>query len=327
LNGVLIWILFFLVWKGKVFHFEPTFANMAAFVPVFFAGLALLNLPLDFARGYLVENQFGGGKVKAAVWLRQWFLGVLRYGLLQTVGGYLFAIWIFGHGFTLVVAPLLPGIVAGIRIWQFYLIPPCLRMPGEWPEGYENALKHELKKLKEPVPEDLYLYRSADGRTLNGGRVGMGNHSRLMISDSSTQFLTPRELAILIMREERHLGWASGQRQFHECLAWGLLGILVTIQGINFLDLKGMASWFWMLAALTTWHSAGVVALSWMSRRQVFQADRETVKSEVTKKEYGQLLRKLQEKNRTAFRTGRISGWLFHPMPSLECRLRHIERL
>jgi STE24 endopeptidase len=246
---------------------------------------------------------------------------------MQTLGGYLFAIWIFGYGFSLVVVLLIPGLVAGARIWQFYLIPGPLKRAAEWPPGYEMELKGELKKLKEPWPEDLYLYLSADGSTLNGGRVGMGNHSRLMISSASAQFLTPRELAILITREERYLAWSSHQKHFHYSLGWGLLGVLVTIPEISLLVLSGIASWLWMLAALTTWHGLGVVILPGIARRQILKADSEMAKAEVSKKEYASLLKKLYRQNGTPSPGLGILEPLFHSMPSLETRLNRLEHL
>jgi len=296
-------------------------------VPAVFAVLLLINLPADYVAGYFLEKRSGRYNGTFFNWFGQWLAGGIAYGALQTLGGYLFAFWIFGYGFSLVVVLLLPGIVAGARIWQFFLIPKNLRAAGIWPEGYETNLRSELKKLKEPWPDDLYLYRSEDGSMLNGGRVGMGSHSRLMISDACPQALSPRELAVLITREERHLGWAASQKHFHIALGWGLLGILLTIPGIPLLGLSGVCSWLWMLAALTSWHCLSLVTLPSISRRQILKADAELVRGDVTKKEYAALLRKVQSYNWTPVHAMGITEILFYSVPSLETRLNRMERL
>lgn len=326
-NLLLVWGLFLVSWGGGAYHPNPAIKNMLWLVPAVFAGLLLANLPWDAGAGYYLEKKAGRYDGRFGDWFRQWLAGGLLYGLLQTVGGYLFALWIFGYSFALVVVLLIPGILAAARIWQFYLIPQSLKAPGIWPEGYEKALRGELKKLGEPWPEDLFLYRSEDGSTLNGGRVGMGGHSRLMISDSSAQALSPRELALLIMREERYLGWSSGQKHFHYGLGWGLLGVLVSIPGIALLDLTGISSWLWMLAALTTWHCLGLVILPGIARRQVLRVDSEMVSGNVSKREYVLLLKKLQSYNWTPSHVMAVTEILFYSIPSLETRLNRLDRL
>jgi hypothetical protein len=155
----------------------------------------------------------------------------------------------------------------------------------------------------------------------------MGGHSRLMISDSSAKALLPRELALLIMREERYLGWSSGQKHFHYSLGWGLLGVLFAIPGITLLDLTGVSSWLWMLSALTTWHCLGLVVLPGIARRQVLRADSEMVAGEVSKREYAALLKKLQSYNWTPTHVMGVTEILFYSIPSLQTRLDRLERL
>jgi hypothetical protein len=131
----------------------------------------------------------------------------------------------------------------------------------------------------------------------------------------------------LITREERYLGSSSGQKHFHYSLGWGLLGILITVPCLTFLQLKGSSAWFWMLASLNTWHALGLVFLSGVARRQVLRADRETVRGEVPKKEYSALLQKLQNHNPTETHAAWLHEFLFHSMPALETRLKRLEHL
>lgn len=323
-NLALVW--FFWGWVRMQPWAESVPAPFPAALGIlaFLAAMAAANLPLDLALGYLVERTFGRGPQHLHEWLNHWAGGMAGLLPVQLLGGILFAAWLFNYPLAGAVLVLLPGIYVGLRIWQFDLIPARLKRAATWKAGYAEALREELKRMGSDWPADLYLYRAEDPTLVNGGRVGMGDHTRLMVSDACQEHLTPRELALLIHREDGLEQANSGARNLDVSVLWVLAGILVLIGLVGSMNLAGWSSWFFAVAWMTTWHFAGLFVLPWLARREVLFGDRWLARHGSSKAEVRALLTKLQRINGTDESLHPLVEAVFHPIPSLRTRLRNL---
>ncbi|MFQ3669824.1 MAG: hypothetical protein SNJ84_00030 [Verrucomicrobiia bacterium] len=323
-NLGLVWALWWWVggqaWASTV----PTPLTAVVIMAGVFIGIALVNLPLDWVTGYWVERHYGRGTRKMGAWLGNWVSGMSGLLLIQVLGGMLFGAWLFNYPFAGAVLVLLPGIYVGLKIWQFHWIPARLKRPAEWKPGYAEGVRAELKRMGGSWPEDLYLYRAEDPTLVNGGRVGMGTHTRLMVSDACQEHLTPRELALLIHREEGLDRANSVGRNLDLSMLWVLAGILGLIAWVGSWGWVGWSTWFFALAWMTTWHWLGLFVLPWLARREVLFGDRWLARNGSSKEEVRALVTKLQALNRTDRELPPVTEAVFHPIPSLQTRLRNL---
>ena len=323
-NLFLVWALW---WWAQTQPFAatipPPLAAALGMLVVFIA-IALVNLPLDVTVGYFLERAYGKGCPTLAHWAANWIAGIVALLPIQLLGGTLFAAWLFNYPFAGAVLILLPGIYVGLRIWQFHLIPARLKRPGRWKPGYDDQVRAELKRMGGAWPEDIYLYQAEDPALVNGGRIGMGDHTRLMVSDACQMHLTPRELALLLHREDGLDRNNGPQRNLDLSIIWVLLGILALITVVGSQSMSGWAVWFFALAWMTTWHWLGLFVLPWLARREVLFGDRWLARNGSSKEEVRALLTKLQSINGTDRELPPLTEAIFHPIPSLRTRLKNL---
>jgi hypothetical protein len=324
-NLALVWGFWWWV-RGQEFAFRvPEPWEAGAGITLFFLGLGLLNLPLDWVTGYWLEKVAGRSTPSLGGWWLNAISGFFKMLLLQILGGILFAAWLFNYPGSPVVLVLIPGIYVGLRIWQFHWIPTRLRQPAQFPEGYRAELEAELKRIDCPWPDDLFLYRAEEDSLINGGRVGMGDHQRLMISDACVKHLHPRELALLIKREERFQMMNGSMRNLDLSLVWVFFGVLLVLFWLGWENISGWEAFFAMVAGMTTWHWVGLFVLPTLARREILATDRWIMRNGSSREEWGALLRKLQKQNQTDEELGPWVERVFHPIPSLKTRLENLK--
>ncbi|GAB4241245.1 MAG: hypothetical protein OHK005_04090 [Candidatus Methylacidiphilales bacterium] len=323
-NLALVWGLWLWARSQPFASIIPPPLHAALGMVILFTAIALANLPLDLATGFFLEKAYRRGITKLTAWWANWFSGIVALLPIQVLGGTLFAAWLFNYPLAGAVLVLLPGIYVGLRIWQFHLIPSRLKKPGQWKPGYEEQLRTELKRLGGAWPEDLYLYRAEDLTLVNGGRIGLGDHTRLMVSDACQEHLTPRELALLLHREDGLARANSPQRNLDLSIFWALTGILLLIGLVGTQEMVGWRAFFFAVAWMTTWHWLGLFCLPWLARREVLFGDRWLARNGSSKEEVRALITKLQKLNGTDEELPLLTEAVFHPIPSLHTRLKNL---
>lgn len=326
LNVFLAWLAWWLAAHFNTLLPPPRPLSVAQAGACFFSAIALLNYPFDYLFGHLLERHEGRSKQTLLSWHAHWLAGSLVLAGAQTLGLLLLAVWLLGERGQWIGMLGLPLVLVAAKAFQFYWIPPNLRSPAEWKPDYRRKVETELKRLGVPLPPLLFLYRSADGGSLNGGHVGLGPWCRLMVSDTAQEALEPRELAVLLAREIADLEAGATYRSLMAVFAACTLGLLLGLVTSVAFTPQGWPQLAWMAAFASTWLVASLPVFVWYSRRCVFAADARLLRLGVGKPELRSILRRVQQYNWTQWGSQDINIKLFAGMPAMQDRLEHLER-
>ena len=331
-NLFLPWIIFFLI-TFRVIP-SPGDSSRSIFLTIlcYFCFVSLVNGPLDFTSGFFLEKKAGRYSYSSKQWISQWIAGSFAFIILQTVGGYLlvFILHKLSYGFFIGIFLLIVAAVV-VQRWHFFLIPSLLKKPYTLSDEYLSQLAQELfplglKKMMEK--EMLYFYESEDGVSVNGGSIGWGNQRRYMISSASAALLTPRELALLIWRDETIIGPQKMRKHFYYSLIYCVLGLVVACYLVFNMKLPLFWSqWLFSISLLSSWFFLALFLLPSYSRKKHLIADAQVITHGVDKTEYSALLKKLQTLNSTEDKTSTLIEIIFHPIPTLKSRLQQLDRL
>ncbi len=196
-------------WARKV---SPRhFLQCLIFVPLFVAAATLLNLPLDFYSGYVLEHRFG----LATQGLESWF-GDLGKGMLVTAVGGVIVAWVFytvvrrsprrwWFYFWLASIPL---VLAFILIEPyvieplFYNFTPLEKTQPALVERIEGMLKHAGLS----IPRSRIFEMDASSRTnaVDAYVSGLGASKRVVVWDTTLKTMGPDELLLVLGHETGH---------------------------------------------------------------------------------------------------------------------------
>lgn len=332
-NLFLPWITFFLI-TFRVIS-SPGDSSRSIFLTIlfYFCFVSLLNGPLDFISGFFLEKKAGRYFYSCKQWISHWIAGSFPFIILQTVGGCLLVFILhkqLSYAFFIGIFLLIVAAVV-VQRWHFFLIPSLLKKPYPLSHEYLSQLAQELFSLglkKMTEEERLYFYESEDEVSVNGGSIGWGDQRRYMISSASAALLTPRELALLIWRDETIIGSKKIRKHFYSSLIYCVLGLVVACYLVFNIKLPLFWSqWFFSISLLSSWFFLSLFLLPSYSRKKHLIADAQMITQGVDKKEYSALLKKLQTLNNTEDQTSTLIETIFHPIPTLKSRLQQLDRL
>ena len=331
-NLFLPWIIFFLI-TFKILP-SPGESGRTIFLTIlsYFCFVSLVNGPLDFISGFFLEKKAGRYSYSSKQWISQWIAGSFAFIILQTVGGCLlvFILHKLSYGFFIGIFLLIVAAVV-VQRWHFFLIPSLLKKPYPLSHEYLSQLAQELfplglKKMMEE--EMLYFYQSEDGVSVNGGSIGWGDQRRYMISSASAALLTPRELALLIWRDETIIGPQKMRKHFYYSWIYCVGGLAVACYLVFNMILPLLWSqWLLSISLLSSWFFLALFLLPSYSRKKHLIADAQIITHGVDRKEYSALLKKLQTLNSTEEKTSTLIETIFHPIPTLKSRLQQLDSL
>lgn len=181
------------------------------FMPLFVAAASLLNLPLDFYSGYIVEHRFGLSTQGLASWFSDWGKG---FGLTAVMG--VIVAWIFytvvrrsprrwWFYFWLVSIPLLlafilmePYVIEPL----FYKFTPLQRTQPALVERIEAMLNHTGLS----IPPGRIFESDASSRTnaVDAYVSGLGASKRVVVWDTTLKTMGPDELLLVLGHETGH---------------------------------------------------------------------------------------------------------------------------
>ena len=295
------------VWAGR-------FSGLISSAVVLLAAAALVtlaNLPFDMLIGDAVERAAGRIERTTSSWLKDWTRGRLVTLLGVWVGMMFFSF------LPQVSRSLFPWLLAGAGLVALVLsfLPPAGQTAehGSSTWAFEKALVSELTTLG-LKPRPVRWFDQGDLETVNGHITPRGI---LSLSESVAQCLTPREAALLAVREEyyrRSGAWILIQVIV---VAWTLLGLLLAsiAPSVNPVQagLAGaavMSSWCFL--ALFVWPTTNRIL---MRKADAFLA------ACVAKDEVRSLLLKVERLNATDISLPASKTAVFHPIPPLQDRL------
>ena len=279
--------------------------------------VTLANFPFDFLVGHAMESAASRIGDSTIAWLQDWF----RNRLLTLVG--LWTGFLFFASLHQVPRPwaLIMFLVAGVGIVILFLFVPAghSSVAGSSEKVFENDLQHELRALQMTL-RPVRWFDHSDFETVNGCITPRGT---LSLSTTITQWLTPREGALLVAREEYYRRSGAWILILVIVAVWTLLGILLA----SLLPSRSsVQAGLCGAAVMTTWCFLALFVWPTLNRFWMRQAD-SFLASLATPGEVRDLLSKIERLNATDISLSPAKTAVFHPIPPLQDRLSNLERL
>ncbi len=294
------------------------------------AGLLAL-LPLEILVGHAVEAMVERTTQTLGEWLRDWTHGAVRFWVAASLGG---AALGFGAHWWL-AAKLSLGmiviIVCFVTAEQSFRAIPASWRPTEPPDpAFVLGLRGECEELRIP-PAHFTWIEDTDAFAVNGAIVSpilMSTKEQngmvipdVCLSTSVARYLQPRQAAFMVARELFCLKSGYRRISLFISLLWLAAGFVLA-WGLP-LGPSPLTSALGGMAVMTTWCFVALFVWPTVCRRWVLKADAYLL-TLASAEEVADLLVALQELNATDTELSPSKEAIFHPIPTLEQRLRAI---
>jgi Zn-dependent protease with chaperone function len=216
------------------------FVQCLIFVPLFVAAATLLNLPLSFYSGYVLEHRFGLSTQGFASWLSDWGKSL---GIVAAMG--VIVSWVFyavvrrsprrwWFYFWLVSIPL----VLAFILFEpytieplFYKFTPLEKTQPALVERIEAMLKHAGLS----IPPGRIFEMDASSRTtaVDAYVSGLGSSKRVVVWDTTLKMMGPDELLLVLGHETGHYALYHIPKEFALDEAVALLFFLLGFFAVN----------------------------------------------------------------------------------------------
>jgi Zn-dependent protease with chaperone function len=212
--------VYFLAWRWKLGVLFRNWARRVSrrhfvqtliFVPLFLAAVSLLEFPLDYYSGFIVEHRFNLSTQGFASWLADWGKGfaitaifmvfliwVLYLIIRHSPRRWWFYFWLFTIPVTLGVILLQPLVIDPL----FFKFTPLENTQPELTTRIEAML--DRAGLAIPRSRIFEMNASSKTTTVNAYVTGLGGSKRLVIWDNTLKKLTPDETLLVVGHETGH---------------------------------------------------------------------------------------------------------------------------
>lgn len=212
--------IYFLAWRVRLGVLFRTWARRASrrhfvqtliFVPLFLAAVSLLEFPLDYYSGFVVEHRFNLSTQSFASWLADWgksfaigaafmvfLIWVLYLIVRHSPRRWWFYFWVFTIPVTLGVILLQPLVIDPL----FFKFTPLENTRPELASRIEAML--DRSGLQIPRQRIFEMNASSKTKTVNAYVTGLGGSKRLVIWDNTLGKLTPDETLLVVGHETGH---------------------------------------------------------------------------------------------------------------------------
>lgn len=275
-------------------------------------GFALFGLVFDKLVGYEVERYRGATAQSAGAWLRDWAWGATVQGVLMFTGLSVWVLLLRPLNLFLVLFCVCVG--AGVAAWVL----PRIFLPW-WRVASRPELEREvlatLREWEVPI-ERIKWYEDGSTEMLNGSLLP--GCAREVWLTTAVAKLAPREMALLIRREFHFR--AKGFHAWALVIVCGWVGAGVLLA----MGLPAVNAWqqaMALAAVMTTWCFLALFVWPPLNRVWMRSADRSLL-AVASREEVASLLRLLQQSNESDVTLSDTKQSIFHPIPSLENRLK-----
>lgn len=241
-----LWLVKFGPWLGRVSArlSKRLFIQCVIFVPIFWAVVSIIQLPLDYYSGFTVEHRFDLSAESWSSWMADWGK-TFGIGLIVMI----LVVWVFYRivrrspkrwwfWFWLVLIP--PALF--VMFIEPYIVEPLyfeftpLQQSAPALTGkIEGMLKHA--GLDIPESRILEMKASSKTRTLNAYVSGIGGSKRVVVWDTTLRQLTQDETLSVLAHETGHYVLHHAAKEFilDELIAlgWFFLGFLALREAVN----------------------------------------------------------------------------------------------
>ena len=294
-------------------------------------GFQIIEFPLEMYSGFIVEKQFGLGKVSISRWIYDWLKGTLLQSLLLIglISGMYWLLrsqpdtwWLWAAIGATILVIILMALVPVLLMPLFYKFEPI-------PEG---ELKGRLFDLADQIGthvQGIYVWHLGDKTSkANAAVTGWGRTRRIIISDTLIESNSIEEIEVVMAHElGHHVRWD----------VWKMLAVSTALIFISFfvIDLA-LAAWIDSLGLRSIDDIAGLplvlivgagvslVALpisNWLSRKAETAADLYALNLTGMRDEFISAMNKLGDQNLSQKSPNAIVEFLFHSHPSIQHRI------
>ena len=312
-NLALIWGLAFSAnWWASSFA-GPLVSAVVLLAAATLATLA--NLPFDLLTGNAMELAASRLRESTTGWLSDW----IRQRALTLAG--LWTGMLFFSLFAQIPQPWMPLLLvaAGVLILILFLLVPAGHpsTPGTWEEAFEKNLKQELKSLS-VNPRPVRWFDHGDSETVNGCITPRGF---LSLSTTVAEWLTPREAALMAVREECYRRSGTWIMILGIVALWTILGIFLTR---FFPSVNAVQAGLNGAAIMSTWCFLALFVWPTLNRFWMRHADA-SLAALASAAEVRDLLSKIERLNATDIKLSAAKTAVFHPIPPLQERLSNLD--
>ncbi|MCS7079752.1 MAG: M48 family metalloprotease [Chloracidobacterium sp.] len=293
---------------------------------VFYAVHAALNFPFELLTGWAAERSFGMTRRTLRQWLTAYLIGVGGQGIMFVLG--LTALWRLREWLPTDWEWAAAGVVAvgslALAFLQPFLLPPVVRLRPFDASEAQPILTALPAALRAALPKTA-VFTGDDDEAVNGGLVGWGPTTRLWLSRTTLEKLRPEQTACLLAREIGHL--RTGHRTLGIVVSslWLAVGLGFAAALTDQTATGSPADLLVTAVAMTWWSFAGLFVLPALGRRSVLAADRFYLDNGGDPQVLRETLMTLATINRAQPDIVGVKQQVFHPLPSLDARLAHIE--
>jgi STE24 endopeptidase len=281
-------------------------------------GFQIIEFPLEMYSGFIVEKQFGLGKVSISRWIYDWLKGTLLQSLLLIglISGMYWLLrsqpdtwWLWAAIGATILVIILMALVPVLLMPLFYKFEPI-------PEGELKGRLFDLADLGDKTSK------------ANAAVTGWGRTRRIIISDTLIESNSIEEIEVVMAHElGHHVRWD----------VWKMLAVSTALIFISFfvIDLA-LVAWIDSLGLRSIDDIAGLplvlivgagvslVALpisNWLSRKAETAADLYALNLTGMRDEFISAMNKLGDQNLSQKSPNAIVEFLFHSHPSIQHRI------
>jgi Zn-dependent protease with chaperone function len=219
--GTLISIgIYLLLWRARIaVRFREWarqvsrrhFIQCLIFVPLFVAAATLLNLPLDFCSGYVLEHRFGLSTQGLTSWFGDWgkslgvvaAAGVIVAWIFYTVARrsprrWWFYFWLASIPLVLTFILIEPYVIEPL----FYKFTPLEKTQPALVQRIEAMVKHA--GLSIPPARIFEMDASSRTNAVDAYASGLGSSKRVVVWDTTLKTMGPDELLLVLGHETGH---------------------------------------------------------------------------------------------------------------------------
>ncbi|HXW15741.1 MAG TPA: M48 family metallopeptidase, partial [Terriglobia bacterium] len=187
------------------------FIQCLIFVPLFAAAATLLNLPVEFYSGYILEHRFGLSTQGLGSWFGDWgkslavvaAIGVIVAWIFYTVVRHSPRRWWFYFWLASIPVALAFILIEPYAIEPlFYRFTPLQKSQPALVERIETMLNHA--GLSIPPARILESDASSRTREVNAYVSGLGSSKRVVVWDTTLKTMGPDELLLVLGHETGH---------------------------------------------------------------------------------------------------------------------------
>lgn len=315
-SGVGAFVVFSLVmylWQlpATLFPFDggPLWAEWAALISLFKI-YVLIGLPFDFIGGYWLPCKHQRLCLMFPAFLMKWARGVLIQGVVMT-----------GSALLLFEAGRRAGVWAAAAVlFGLHLLLIALQLQlARWTGGMNAGPAPALPGSPRPAT----LLAGFDGG-FTGGFAGLPGLEKLVLPKHWIDAFPEDRLRAVLLRRTGVLATGARWRGLLLASAWNLTGFVVCAH----LPGAGVARlWEFVttLVAMTLWSFLGLLLLPSLSRSAVLAADRYALEHGAGPRALRESIVEIDQLQEDEPRRGRWLERVFHPVPSVENRLRALD--